>query len=173
MAREDYLRRSPIKFDDADYQVCYAYWCRLKGERSSPEWRDWDWMQLPVKLIPYFIVVDVIYEPRDIIYRYWGTASANMHGIELTGKSVNDIRSSETKKTIAQYEEVIECHEAIGAAYVVQAGKYAEPHVRTILRMPFSDDGERVTQIATYCDWSKDLSQIRDEFIQEFGDPAN
>lgn len=174
MPKEDYLRRSPIMFDMPNYQVCYAYWLRLKGSRLSPKWSEWDWFEIPVDLIPYFLVVDVKHAPRDFIYRFWGTASVSMHGIDFTGQSISKIRSPITaKNTAEQYEDVVAHHEAIGSAYTVQAGEDGLPYIQTSLRMPFSDDGISVTQIATYCDWSRDHDQIREDHIRVFGRGAD
>ena len=127
-------------------------------------------MEVPVQLIPYFLVVDVRYDPRDFIYRFWGTASVSMHGIDFTNQSISRIRSPFTaKQTAAQYEEVVTHHEAVGSEYIIRAGEGGPPYVQTSLRMPFSDDGKRVTQIATYVDWSRDHDRIRDEHIRVFG----
>lgn len=173
MPPEDYIRRSPIKFDDPNYQTCYEYWLHLRGARLSPSWREWDWMALPLKLIPYFLVVDVRHDPLDFIYRFWGTASVTMHGKDFTNQSISKIRSPLTaRSTAAQYEEVVSYHEAIGSEYTIQAGESGPPYVQTSLRMPFSDDGISVTQIATYCDWSRDLQKIRDDHLREFSRPA-
>ncbi|MGJ3261410.1 MAG: hypothetical protein ACFE0S_17550 [Rhodospirillales bacterium] len=170
MPQEDYLRRSPIRFDQPNYQAAYEYWLTLKGERRSPAWREWDWFQLPTALIPYFMVVDVHYEPQDFVYRFWGTASVDMHGKDFTNLSVSMIRSPVTaEQTIEQYKEVVACHEAVGSEYTVKAGENGLPYVQTSLRMPFSDDGERVTQIATYVDWSRDHIKIREEHLREYG----
>lgn len=171
MPEADYLRRSPIRFDDPNYQTCYEYWLELKGGRCSPRWAEWDWFRLPMKLVPYFLVVDVTYEPLDFVYRFWGTASVFMHGMDFTNMSIQRIRSPITRKnTEVQYKEVVACHEAVGSAYTVQAGEDGLPYVQTSLRMPFSDDGETVTQIATFVDWSRDHWKIREEHIREFGD---
>ncbi|MEX0695074.1 MAG: hypothetical protein WD075_11565 [Rhodospirillales bacterium] len=175
MPPEDYLRRSPIRFDEANYQVCYEYWQRLKGQRKSPKWSEWDWFEIPVRLIPYFLVVDVIHEtaeaPRDYVYRFWGTASVTMHNFDFTNLSIRKIRSPETAmQTARQYDEVVETHEALGSAYTVQAGVDGLPYVQTSLRLPFSSDGETVDQIATYCDWSRDMLKIRDDHIRAFGE---
>lgn len=171
MPREDYLRRSPVSFDEPNYQRCYEYWLSLKGERRSPAWNEWDWMALPIELIPYFLVVDVRYDPLDFVYRFWGTASVTMHGKDFTGLSINAIRSPVTvKMTGDQYREVVEYHEAIGSEYVIRAGEDGSVHMQTSLRMPFSDDGTTVTQIATYVDWSDDHDAIREERIRIFGE---
>lgn len=170
MAQEDYLRRSPIRFDQPNYQAAYEYWLKLKGKNQSPAWRQWDWFELPTQMIPYFLVVDVRYDPLDFVYRFWGTASTDLHGKDFTNLSISAIRSAGTFETTrAQYLEVVECHEAVGSEYMIQAGENGLPYVQTSLRMPFSNDGERVTQIATYVDWSRDHKEIKEAHRREFG----
>ena len=171
MTTEDYLRRSPLQFDDPDYQACYAYWTALKGERWAPAWREWDWMALPLKLIPYFLVVDVSYDPLDFTYRFWGTAYITMHGIEFTNKSVHEIRSPVTAKNVfKQYKEVIDCQQAIGAADFIQAGPSGAINTQLCLRMPMSDTGERVDQIVTFTDWRENRDKIQIETIRAYGE---
>ncbi len=171
MPEEDYLRRSPVRFDQPEYQTCYEYWQRLRGARRSPRWSEWDWFQLPVDLIPYFIVVDVTTPPLDFVYRFYGTASVTMHGKDFTGLSVSKIRSAqESCATHAQYAEVVTHHEAIGSKYTVQVGISGIPIVQTSLRMPFSDDGETVSQIATYVDWSREIDSVREANFRASGE---
>jgi hypothetical protein len=171
MTKADYLRRSPVRFDEPNYQTCYAYWLELKGERRSPAWSEWDWMALPPRVIPYFLVVDVHYDPLDFVYRFYGTASVSLHAKDFTGLSTKAIRSEATAKiTAQQYSEVVTCHEAIGSDYKIQAGIDGPAYIQTSLRMPFSDDGEKVHQIATYVDWSRDHEAIRRSFVDVFGD---
>jgi len=172
MAQEDYLRRSPIRFDQENYQICYEYWLELKGDRPAPSWREWDWLRLPPQLIPYFLVVDVHYDPTDFVYRFWGTASVDMHGKDFTGLSINAIRSPGTAQmTTDQYMEVVTHCEALGSEYTIKAGEDGLPHVQTSLRMPFADEGDRVTQIATYVDWSRDRDKIKEEHLRIYGPP--
>ena len=174
MPPEDYLRRSPVRFDDPKYQVCYEYWQSLKGERVAPAWRAWDWFRLPLEVIPYILVVDVGYDPLSFTYRFWGTANVAMHSIDLTGKTTDAIRTPSTARhTFDQYKEAVESAEAIGSAYTIQAGASGPPYVQTSLRMPFSDDGKTIHQIATYADWSRQLSEIREDYIREYGPYGN
>lgn len=171
MTSKNTLGPSPIRFDDPKYQICYEYWQHLKGDRAAPAWREWDWFQLPLDLIPYCLVVDVEYDPLDFVYRFWGTANISMHGIDLTGKSISKIRSAVTaQNTFDQYNEVIDCREAIASAYTIQAGADGPPFVQTSLRMPFSDDGITVHQIATYADWSRDHLGIQENHLRTFGE---
>ena len=109
LSKEDHLKHSSGYFDNPDYQTCYAYWRQLKGERWAPAWKEWQWSEIPAELIPYFAVVNVSYHPLEFMYRFWGTANARMHGIEMTDKTTADIRSPVTaKSTLDQYRQVAE-----------------------------------------------------------------
>ena len=91
----------------------------------------------------------------------------------MTHQSIDDIRSAPTAAlTREQYQEVVDTHEAIGAEYSMQAGNSGPNYMQITLRMPFSDDAGRVTQIATYCDWSRERFDIRQDYIREYGDPV-
>jgi hypothetical protein len=170
LPKEDYLRRSPLSFDDDDYQACYQHWLDIKGDRWAPKWSEWQWMDLPTNLIPYFIVVDVCRDPLDFVYRFWGTALNTMHSIEMTNKSVRDIRSPVTADAaFEQYQEVVECKQAIGTLDTVQAGLHDVPHTQTTLRMPMSTDGAAVDKIITFADWRKEQNIIKGEYIRAYG----
>ncbi len=159
-----------MHFENPHYQTCYDYWRRLKGDRKSPSWREWDWIELPPNLIPYFLVVDVQFDPMEFQYRFYGTASVTVHGRDYTGRKVNDLRTTgEIETTIAQYSDVVAQHDAIASEYEILAGTTGLPIIQMSLRMPFSEDGERVTQIATFVDWTHDLKRIRSELVGEFG----
>lgn len=170
LPNDDAVNQPTLTFDSADYQACYDYWLGLKGDRWAPSWRRWQWENLSVNLIPYFLVVDVHYEPLDFVYRFFGTASVKMHNVDFTGKSVNEIRSPVTiKSTCDQYYEVTRRRQAIASSYTIQAGEYGSPHMQTSLRMPMSNDGEKVDQIVSFIDWRKDIGKIRDEHLAAYG----
>ncbi len=155
---------------DPDYKTCLDYWWGLKGDRWAPSWREWQWSEIPSDLIPYFVVVDVIYDPFDIIYRFWGTALVRMHNIEMTGKSTKDIRSPVTRKdTENHYNEVIRQKCAIQSDGILQTVGFDVAHKQLSLRMPMSNDGTRVDQIVSFTDWRRSLSHIKKEHDEAFG----
>lgn len=169
MSEGDVLRRPAEKFDVPSYQTCFSYWERLKGDRKSPSWREWDWFELPLGLIPFFLVVDVQTDPVNFFYRFYGTASVTMHGKDYTGLSVFDLPTPrDVDGSLKQYTDVVNRHEAMTSEYRIEAGTSGLPIVQTSLRLPFSDDGENVAQIATFVDWTKDLKRIRQERVGEF-----
>ncbi len=160
---------SPEGFDDPDYQACYDLWLRTKGSRWAPAWQEWNWLELPVNLIPYFLVVDVRYDPLDFVYRFWGTANVTMHKVDMTGKSVDMIRSPLTRKhTTEQYMEVVENRKAIADIYTIQTVNHVVTHSQTTLRMPMSNDGRVVDQIVSFTDWRDELYDIGNEHTQTY-----
>lgn len=48
----------------------FAYWEELRGGRETPQWRDFDWMRLPARVIPWCAVADVQEAPLDFVYRF-------------------------------------------------------------------------------------------------------
>jgi len=164
---------SPIHLEEPAYQTCYAYWLRLKGQRWAPAWSEWKWSEIPLDLVPYFIVIDVTHDPLDFTYRFWGSANTRMHGIEMTGKSVRDIRSPVTARTtFDQYARVTANREAIASAYTMQSADYHLAHQRTALRMPMSNEGETVDRIVSFVDWRDSQNLITDEHIQIYGETS-
>lgn len=170
LSKQENTRHSELSFDDEDYRTCYQYWADLKGLRWAPNWRDWQWMDLPSHIIPYFIVVDVSHAPLDFTYRFWGSAYAAMHSIEMTNKSVRDIRSPVTAKAaFEQYKEIVDSKQAMSTLDTIQAGPHDIIHTQTTLRMPMSDDGVSVDKIITFADWRKEHDIIKNEYIRAFG----
>lgn len=170
MAEEDKLRLSPVRFEDPAYQSCYAYWLRLKEQSWAPSWRQWRWTEVSAELIPYFVVVDVTYDPVDFTYRFWGTANTNMHGIDLTHKSISDIRSPVTaKNTSEQYTQVVESRATIGSLHQMQTVTFLQSHSQLALRMPMSNDGTQVDQIVSFIDWRRSYEQIKNEHKKIYG----
>lgn len=171
MVEDKLTEQSPLRFETPVYERCYAYWLRLKGDRWAPAWREWDWSEISMELIPFFIVVDVTYDPLQFVYRFWGTANTRMHGIDMTRKSTAEIRSPATAlATFDQYARVTESRQAVGEPYTMQSADYNNPHTRLALRMPMSNDGKRVDQIVSFVDWRDSEHLIRDDFIRVYGE---
>ena len=72
----------------------FSFWECIRRDRFAPSWRDFDWMQTPIDLIPWTAVVDVVHDPLDFIFRFWGTARTTLQNQDFTGRSVREIRRS-------------------------------------------------------------------------------
>lgn len=122
-----------------------AYWNSVRGERFAPSWRDFDLAELPGPLLRNTLVVDMQEPPHPIRYRYYGSGIAQSHGFELTNKTSDDIFPEDLRRHIVgQYEALKTARQPklfLSDIYV----KDGVPKRDLILRLPLSDDGERVT----------------------------
>jgi hypothetical protein len=78
--------------DDADlprpFRSVYAYWREQRaGGAAGPGVDDFHLDELDPKILPWSVLVDVIGEPLDFRFRFWGTERSNLIGEELTGKT--------------------------------------------------------------------------------------
>ncbi len=126
----------------------YDYWQQLRGEKQMPQWSAFDWMELPVDVIPWCVVVDVTQDSLDFIYRFWGTARTALQGKDYTGLSIRDVTPNElSRKIFDEYSMIAE--KGLPVHFVTTDfsdadGKKFEYH---FLRIPFGGDGQHVTQI--------------------------
>ena len=69
----------------------YAYWLAGKGERALPARGDFDPpIEIP-RLVPNMIILDVLHEPLDFVYRLIGTKVRPHLMQDLTGVRMSDI----------------------------------------------------------------------------------
>lgn len=146
-------------FDDV-----IAYWNACRGERFAPAWADIDMMALPSKLLPYCIVVDMPDDGRPIRYRYYGSGIADLHGMELTNKTVDDLEPPGFRAhVIGQYAAIAEgkAPKLFATRFQVKSGLVLQ---HAVLRLPISDDGETVTKILTVEDFDDRFDELKDYF---------
>jgi hypothetical protein len=125
----------------------HAYWDELRGEAWAPKWSDFHLYELPPKILPWSIVVDVDSTTMDFRYRFWGTERARLIGQELTGKRVSDIANEYMRDAnMAQYVETLELK--VPMLFETPVVKESEiPIVVTSIRLPLSEDGESISNI--------------------------
>jgi len=153
-----------------DARACLDYWERLRGDRLAPQWSEFNWLHVPVEIIPHMGVVDVQTDPLDFIYRFWGTAHVEVLKQELTGKSVTEMRpESEGQSVFAQYAETYEACRPMLFENVISAGPHQLPMEEVSLRLPFSDDGEAITQILAFSDIRRDFKRLKESFLSAPG----
>lgn len=117
------------------------------------------------------MVVDVIQDPLDFIYRFWGTSYTRIHNQEMTKKSVRELRSpGAAENSFAQYKEIVESTQPGFFSYPIQLTDRHHPVDRPSLRMPFSDDGRTVNIAVTFADWREDVWHLRMEHMEFFGE---
>ncbi len=126
----------------------FDYWEALRGDKFAPSWKQFDWECISIKVIPWVAVVDVKLDPRDFIFRFWGTARTDLAGKDYTRCSVTEFSQQQmAEKAFREYAMVFEKREPI---FVTTFG--TDPNdLKSIsydsLRMPFSNDGKTVQNI--------------------------
>ena len=106
-------------------------------------------VDLPPRLIPSTIVVDVVDGGRDLEFRFWGSAMVDLYGAELTGKFYSDATDTLFGALPhAQYQKIIDTR--IPGLYRVTIRRpnnmIAE---RLNLRLPIVDEQGNVSKVMT------------------------
>jgi len=161
----DVKTESPIDLDLPEpLGEVFAYWNRLRGDNWAPSWEDFDLLGLSAKAIPYVIVMDVVSDPLNFFYRFWGTGNTTYIGYDLTGKSVRDNKLFSGKVFGEARRIVEEKKPLVHFSKVVRADGIFRDYAR--LRVPLSDDGQNVTHIVSAVDVKE---QVKDGLDEWFG----
>lgn len=149
-----------------DLRLMYDHWLELRGERPMPARADFDPAEVPLRILPNIMMVDVRYEPLAFTYRVWGTGVADLHGVDLTGASVMQVRPRAFAEMVwRQYVEVAES-KAPGLYLHKVPTKDGLLRAHAILRLPFSSDGKVVDIILCvddYCGRKEELRLVFEE----------
>lgn len=165
MALEDYMRRpdgaklrrvATREFlDDCPPLIAefFHYWDSLRQGRAMPQRADFR-PEAVVRQLPGILLIDV--EGIDAqgvgIYRYRvvGTEEVRLRGHDPTGKLVREgFFWSSLDDALACYETIRKSRSFLyeNAEFISVEGRWRAEHA---IIVPFSDDGERVTQIMVY-----------------------
>ena len=134
---------SPIT--DPRLREAHDYWRRKTGARAMPRRADIDPTEIP-KLLPDVMLVDVLPEGR-YRYRLIGTENARAHGINATGRSLDEVLPGPDYKAhvIALYDECVRTRRALYSECLFLSLQQQGPERHTkVLFLPLSDDGASV-----------------------------
>ncbi len=145
----------------SDSEAVLRYWEERRGGRLAPSWREFDLMELPLKAIPRVIVVDIVENPLDFLYRFWGTEHTASHGYDLTGRSVRQLKPTDyAEMMFRQYQETFESREP--RLFVNQYPvKPAIWNRYEIVRVPLSGDGQTIDIILSLESFLDDAVEAR------------
>ena len=132
----------------------FAYWNRLRGDAWAPAWKDFRLLDLSSRAIPFVIVMDVIREPLDFHYRFWGTGNTTYIGYDMTGKSVRQNKLFSEKVFNEARRIVEEKKPLVHHSKVIRGDGLFREYTR--LRVPLTADGENVTHIVSAVDIKED-----------------
>ena len=143
LSMETDLNEFPLLVDS------FECWNRWRDGAPAPRWGDIEMMDLPTKLLPSTIVVDVIDGGRDLRFRYWGSALVDLYGAELTGslfsESIDTLFGNLPHK---QYQRVID--EGRPLLFNVTIRRPNNMMAQRInLRLPVIDANDEVSKVMT------------------------
>lgn len=169
------IRFRPIEVADiADptLQEAYQYWAKVRGDVWAPSWNEIDLMALPVSLVPNVTVVDVVYNPLDFVYRFFGTGAVRVHKGEYTGKSITELPPPEYAEILIQQNKLVQktrkpCGFVVEAPIGIRSLVWFE-----VIRMPLSDNGEQVDGIMSCIRYGEATDKMK-EYIDGLSSDGN
>jgi len=139
------LETLALPFTDARMEAAYRYWRRKAGARIMPRRADIDPTEIP-KLLPDVMLVDVMPDGR-YRYRLIGTENARAHGINATGRYLDEVLPGIEYKAhvIRLYDESVRKRRALYSEclFLSPELRAAERHSK-VLFLPLSQDGDNV-----------------------------
>ena len=101
-------------------------------------------MTFPPKLIPFCLIVDVIDDGQDFVYRFWGTHFTEVHGYDYTGGKVSDLVLPGAAENLhLQYGEAVAARRPMIHKNQIIAER-GFPVRYDALRLPLSSDGKEI-----------------------------
>lgn len=149
----------------------YAYWLKAKGDALiGPSWRNFDMLELPPKLLPSLLVLDIAEPVKNSVYRYWGRELTYIHGADLTGKSPYDLTPQAlADQLLADHSKVVANRKPLCGHYIFETfDHYKLTH--SMIRLPLSSDGETVSNILIATDYSERAIKMIEKFRMEYQD---
>lgn len=147
-------------------RIIYEHWNKVRGERFAPSWRAFDLIHQPANLIRYTHVVDISTDPFDVTFRFWGTGLSDVLYFDRTGQSLlttnmGYLDEHRRDQVLADYKTVIQSR--VPMPFLWDASVTRESARRMIvpsIRLPLSQDNERVTSIVTHFDFASQKTDI-------------
>lgn len=132
----------------SDLDGLYTHWEAARGSAFAPAWPTFDLDALPASLVAWFAVVEVVRDPLDFVYRFWGAERTRLQGRDYTARSVRDfIPVSIADKAFAEYARVVHEKTPIYLPTYGMTDQKGEPFSYHLLRLPFSNDGQAVDHV--------------------------
>jgi hypothetical protein len=116
-----------------EIQAVIDHWNKLQKLQKLPVWRDFEFLDLPVTLIPHIVIVDIQH--------------TTFHGYDFTNKLASSLIPAPYRDLIInQYIKAAKIEVPILFAQQIPLNSGCWVHTE-LLRLPFSDDGETINKI--------------------------
>ncbi len=128
-----------------------AYWQRIRAGREMPARPDLNPGDIP-KLLPYMILMDVLYDPLDFRYRLVGTEIDRICSRNYKGMRFSELPDKKAPNTIWQHHrEAVETRAPVRKE-LSYTGPDGDVRRTEHCLMPFSSDGKTVDQVLVAVD---------------------
>jgi hypothetical protein len=143
----------------------YEYWKAIKGERLAPARRDIDPIDLR-EVLPGTLLIDVGRDPWRFSYRLAGTLTERIHGVDLTGRSIDMLKPQAFADMLRA--DLIELSERVEPqlVYLEFINQMGVQRGYQVLRLPLSSDGSTVDMILIVTDYGGDYRGLA-KFLEE------
>jgi hypothetical protein len=142
------MSADPSPISDELIRSAYDYWLRKRGARAMPSRTDIDPSEI-TKLLPHVMLVDVL-GPSLYRYRLVGTKCAFGHGIDVTGRTLEEaLKDAEYRTHVCGlYDECVNERRPVysESLFFRERPCEVEHHVK-VLFMPLSNDGAMVNMV--------------------------
>ncbi len=147
-----------------DMAALWAYWDGLRGDRVAPPWSAFDLFEVPARLLPTTMVVNIADPIENSSYRFWGSGLTLIHGRDMTGGCPYDLQPASLGRQVLQHhKEAVAQKTAIARTLYFQTARGLQ-HEQTLIRLPLSDDGEHVHHLVIVVDHSAEtLEKLKAE----------
>jgi hypothetical protein len=157
-------RLDPAQIPQPELRRIYVYWLTKKGERRAPARRDIDPADLR-DVLPGTLLIDISRDPWRFSYRLAGTLTERIHGIELTGRSIDTLAPQAFVDLLRT--DLIELAERAEPQFVYLefVNQMGLPRGYHVLRLPLSSDGVTVDMALVVSDYGSDKHGLK-QFLQ-------
>lgn len=159
--QEDY----DLNLLEGDLARALTYWNSLTGKGQVPTWSEFNLMELPPRLISHTHIFDVLDNGNDFLCRFWGTALTEIVGMEMTGKRVSEIHSSQRFiDTVFREMKITTDLRAPRATNSYLKSKSGLMKFQILLRLPLANESGDVGHCMTLTDFRSQKDQIKNVF---------
>lgn len=162
--------RLPLEsMDLPDFKLVLELWRQKRGGRIAPARADFDPAELKA-VLPRLLLLEVVPgEPLDFRYRLAGTASYDIHGLELTGRRISELEPPEF--VAALHQDLIDLMQRPEPQLVRSDFTNREGNTRsiTILRLPLSSDGRGIDMFMILQNYGGDPAKLQQVTREVFG----
>lgn len=150
----------------ADFELAHRLWQQKRGARRLPARADFDPLELKPALTR-IMLIEVSRDPPDFRYRLAGTLSREVTGMELTGRSVLQMKPAKQGRLLwNDLCEIVTTREPQLARLDVQS-QFGTKLSYTVLRLPLATDGENVDMVLIVQSYGDSLPLLR-EYYDDF-----